>query len=73
MATLRKKKLGVVLVRNFLVATYRSPVGIRQKGREGIYRLSDSKNNQTEGRKGGSWVSGINGARDMRNPGLSTF
>lgn len=66
MAELRKKKLGVVLVRNFLVATYRNPSGIRQKGRKGIYWLSESKNNQTQGRKGGCWVSGMNGARDTR-------
>lgn len=30
-----RKKLGVVLVRNFLVATYRNPTGIRQKGKKG--------------------------------------
>lgn len=52
MATFRKKKLEVVLVRNILVATYRNPTEIRQKGKKGIYWLPESKNNQTEGRNG---------------------
>lgn len=49
----RREKLRVVLLRNFLVVTYRNPAGIRQKKKKwGIYWFSESKNNQTEGRKG---------------------
>lgn len=66
MAALRKKKLGVALVRNFLVATYRNPTGIRQKVKKGIYWILESKNNQTERRKGGCCVLGKNGARDTK-------
>lgn len=51
-AASRKEESGVASVRNFLVATYRNPTGIRQKGIKGIYWLSGSKDNQTAGRGG---------------------
>lgn len=70
-AAFRKKKLGVVLVRNFLVATYRDPTGIRQKGQKGIYWLLESKNNQPGGGRETAGVGG-SGARDTQ-PGLSPF
>lgn len=68
MAAFRKKKLGV-LVRNFWVATYRNPTGIRQKGKKGIYWLLESKNNQHGGRRGfrDKWGKG------HRTLGLSLF
>lgn len=67
----KKKKLEVVLVRNFLVATYRNSTGIRQKGKKGIYGLSESKSSQTEGRKRGCWASGVKGARGAKALGPS--
>lgn len=70
LGTTWNQKLRVALVRNFLVATYRNPAGIRQKGKKGIYWLSESKNNQTEGRKG-RLVSGLNRTRDTKALGLS--
>lgn len=53
----QEEKLGVVLVRNFGVATYRDPTGIRLKGQKGT----------SLGRQGGSV------GRGTHSPGLPPF
>lgn len=62
----QEEKSGFVLARNFLVAIYRDPTGIRLKGQKGTDWLLGSKNNQPRGGRG------LSGERDT-GPGLSPF